>query len=88
MKVVVVTVMLVVLCSSGGANGGANGSGSGSGSGNNRGNDSVSGSGSDSRAPRAREAHPRKFGNHVTVQRPTARRPSAPQDNQCLFSHF
>ena len=50
-------------------------------------------------APRAREArgrnpllskstHPRKFGTHVTVHRPTARRPSAPQENQCLLSHF
>ena len=46
-------------------------------------------------APRAREApllskstHPRKFGNHVTVQRPTARRASAPQEDQCLLSHF
>ena len=32
--------------------------------------------------------HPRKFGNHVTVHRPTAPRPSAPQENQCLLWHF
>ena len=47
-------------------------------------------------APRARVGgapllsksfHPRKFGNHVTVHRPTDRRPSAPQENQCLLSH-
>ena len=46
-------------------------------------------------APRAREApylrkstHPRKFGNHVTVYRPLGDRPSAPQQNRCLLSHF
>ena len=31
--------------------------------------------------------HPRKFSNHVTVHRATER-PSAPQGNQCLLSHF
>ena len=36
----------------------------------------------------SKSTHPRKFGNHVTVHRPTARRPSAPQENQCLLSHF
>ena len=36
----------------------------------------------------SKSTHPRKFGNHVTVQRPTDRRPSAPQENQCLLSHF
>ena len=33
--------------------------------------------------------HPRKFGTHVTVHRPTARprdRPSAPQANQCKIT--
>ena len=30
--------------------------------------------------------HPRKFGNHVTVQRPP--RPSAPEGHQCSISHF
>ena len=47
------------------------------------------------RAKRACEApwvskftHPRKFGNHVTVHRPPAARPSAPQAYQCLLSHF
>ena len=36
----------------------------------------------------SKSTQPRKFGNHVTVHRPTARRPSAPQENQCLLSHF
>ena len=37
----------------------------------------------------SKSTHPRKFGNHVTVnQPPTADRPSAPQENQCLLSHF
>ena len=36
----------------------------------------------------SKATHPRKFGNHVTVHRPPTDRPSAPQDNQCLLSHF
>ena len=36
----------------------------------------------------SKSTHPRKFGNHVTLQRPNARRPSAPQETQCLLSHF
>ena len=47
------------------------------------------------RAKRACEApwvskstHPRKFGNHMTVHRPLAACPSAPQAYQCLLSHF
>ena len=36
----------------------------------------------------SKSTHPRKFGNHVTVHRPPTDRPSAPQDNQCLLSHF
>ena len=44
------------------------------------------------RSPIAKEpARTRKFGNHVTVHRPTARpsdRPYATQENQCLLSHF
>ena len=36
----------------------------------------------------SKSTHPRKFGNHVTVHRPTDRCPSAPQENQCLLSHF
>ena len=39
----------------------------------------------------SKSTHPRKFVNHVTVHRPSARpsvRPSAPQSNQCLISHF
>ena len=43
------------------------------------------------RVSRARDlsntTHPRKFGNHVTVHRATER-PSAPQGNKCLLSHF
>ena len=31
----------------------------------------------------SKSTHPRKFGNHVTVHRP-----SAPQGNQCSISHF
>ena len=38
--------------------------------------------------PSATHAHPRKFGNHVTVHRPPADRPSAPQGHQSLLSHF
>ena len=36
----------------------------------------------------SKSTHPRKFGNHVTVHRPPAARPSAPQGNQCLIPHF
>ena len=36
----------------------------------------------------SKSTHPRKFGNHVTVHRPPAARPSAPQAYQCLLSHF
>ena len=36
----------------------------------------------------SKSTHPRKFGNHVTVQRPPAARPSAPQGNQCSIPHF
>ena len=36
----------------------------------------------------SKSTHPRKFGNHVTVDRPPAARPSAPQAYQCLLSHF
>ena len=36
----------------------------------------------------SKSTHPRKFGNHVTVHRPPAARPSAPQGNQCSISHF
>ena len=35
----------------------------------------------------SKSTHARKFGKHVTVHRPPAR-PSAPQGNQCLISHF
>ena len=36
-----------------------------------------------------KSSHPRKFGNHVTVHRPTSRpsdRPSAPQVYQCKIT--
>ena len=36
----------------------------------------------------SKSTHRRKFGNHVTVHRPPAARPSAPQAYQCLLSHF
>ena len=36
----------------------------------------------------SKSTHPRKFGNHVTVHRPPAARPSAPQENQCSIPHF
>ena len=36
----------------------------------------------------SKSTHPREFGNHVTVPRPPADRPSAPQESQCLLSHF
>ena len=36
----------------------------------------------------SKSTHPRKFGNHVTVHRPPADRPSAAQESQCLLSHF
>ena len=36
----------------------------------------------------SKSTHPRKFGYHVTVHRPPAARPSAPQAYQCLLSHF
>ena len=36
----------------------------------------------------SKSTHPRKFGNHVTVRRPPAARPSAPQGNQCSIPHF
>ena len=36
----------------------------------------------------SKSTHPSKFGNHVTVHCPLPARPSAPQGNQCLISHF
>ena len=36
----------------------------------------------------SKSTHTRKFGYHVTVHRPPAARPSAPQAYQCLLSHF
>ena len=36
----------------------------------------------------SKSTHPRKFGNHVTVHRPPAARPSAPQGNQCSIPRF
>ena len=36
----------------------------------------------------SKSTHPRKFGNHVTVHRPPAARPSAPQGSQCSIPHF
>ena len=36
----------------------------------------------------SKSTYPRKFGNHVTVHRPPAARPSAPQGNQCSIPHF
>ena len=36
----------------------------------------------------SKSTHPRKFDNHVTVHRPPAARPSAPQGNQCSIPHF
>ena len=36
----------------------------------------------------SKSTHPRKFGNHVTVHRPPAARPSAPQGNQYSIPHF
>ena len=36
----------------------------------------------------SKSTRPRKFGNHVTVHRPPAARPSASQGNQCSIPHF
>ena len=36
----------------------------------------------------SKSSHPGKFGNHVTVHRPPAARPSVPQGDQCSIPHF